>query len=56
MPVRYLLSSATGWSWQADAEQFHVPFLEPQAALAFHLVERYLHMLRRESTLKYLVP
>jgi predicted DNA-binding transcriptional regulator YafY len=45
-----------GWSWQADAEQFHLPFLEPQAALAFHLVERYLHTLLPESTLDYLSP
>jgi len=45
-----------GWSWQADAEQFHLPFLEPQAALAFHLVERYLPALLPESTLDYLAP
>jgi predicted DNA-binding transcriptional regulator YafY len=45
-----------GWSWQADAEQFHLPFLEPQAALTFHLVERYLHTLLPESTLDYLAP
>lgn len=45
-----------GWSWQTDAEQFHLPFLEPQAALAFHLVERYLHTLLPESTLEYLTP
>jgi predicted DNA-binding transcriptional regulator YafY len=45
-----------GWSWQADAEQFHLPFLEPQAALAFHLIERYLQTLMPESTLDYLNP
>jgi predicted DNA-binding transcriptional regulator YafY len=45
-----------GWSWQVDAEQFHLPFLEPQAALAFHLVERYLQTLLPESTLEYLAP
>jgi predicted DNA-binding transcriptional regulator YafY len=45
-----------GWSWQADAEQFHLPFLEAQAALAFHLVERYLPTLLPESTLDYLSP
>lgn len=45
-----------GWSWQADAEQFHLPFLEPQAALTFHLVQRYLHTLLPESTLAYLAP
>ncbi|MBK4735234.1 helix-turn-helix transcriptional regulator [Noviherbaspirillum pedocola] len=45
-----------GWSWQAEAEQFHLPFLEPQAALTFHLVQRYLHALLPESTLNYLDP
>jgi predicted DNA-binding transcriptional regulator YafY len=45
-----------GWSWHADAEQFHLPFLEPQAALTFHLVERYLQTLLPESTLDYLGP
>jgi predicted DNA-binding transcriptional regulator YafY len=45
-----------GWSWQANAEQVHLPFLEPPAALTFHLVERYLHTLLPESTLDYLAP
>jgi predicted DNA-binding transcriptional regulator YafY len=45
-----------GWSWQADAEQFQLPFLDPQAALTFHLVERYLDTLLPESTLTYLAP
>lgn len=45
-----------GWSWQAEAEQFHLPFLEPQAALTFHLVQRYLQALLPESTLNYLDP
>lgn len=45
-----------GWSWQPDAEQFQLPFLEPQAALTFHLVERHLHALLPESTLDYLQP
>jgi predicted DNA-binding transcriptional regulator YafY len=45
-----------GWSWQADADPFHLPFLDPQAALTFHLVERHLHTLLPESTLNYLAP
>lgn len=45
-----------GWSWQADAEEFHLPFLDPQAAMTFHLVERYLNTLLPESTLTYLAP
>lgn len=45
-----------GWSWQADADPFHLPFLDPQAALTFHLVERHLNTLLPESTLSYLAP
>jgi predicted DNA-binding transcriptional regulator YafY len=45
-----------GWSWQADADPFHLPFLDPQAALTFHLVERHLPALLPESTLNYLAP
>lgn len=45
-----------GWSWQADAVPFHLPFLDPQAALTFHLVERHLNSLLPESTLNYLAP
>jgi predicted DNA-binding transcriptional regulator YafY len=45
-----------GWSWQADADPFHLPFLDPQAALTFHLVERHLNTLLPESTLDYLAP
>ena len=45
-----------GWSWQADADPFHLPFLDPQAALTFHLVERHLNTLLPESTLNYLAP
>jgi predicted DNA-binding transcriptional regulator YafY len=45
-----------GWSWQADADPFHLPFLDPQAALTFHLVQRHLNTLLPESTLDYLAP
>ncbi|WP_413674410.1 helix-turn-helix transcriptional regulator [Massilia cellulosiltytica] len=45
-----------GWSWQADADPFHLPFLDPQAALTFHLVQRHLSALLPESTLDYLAP
>lgn len=45
-----------GWSWQADADPFHLPFLDPQAALTFHLVQRRLNTLLPESTLDYLAP
>jgi predicted DNA-binding transcriptional regulator YafY len=45
-----------GWSWREEADQLDLPYLEPQAALTFHLVERYLRQLLPESTLKYLSP
>jgi predicted DNA-binding transcriptional regulator YafY len=45
-----------GWSWAADAPQLDLPTLEPQAALVFHLAERYLDALLPKSTLDYLGP
>lgn len=49
-------SKPQGWSWQADAPQIDLPTLEPQAALVFHLAERYLQPLLPASTLDYLSP
>ncbi len=49
-------SKPQGWSWQADAAQLVLPTLEPQAALVFHLAERYLQPLLPASTLDYLSP
>ncbi|WNV04017.1 WYL domain-containing protein [Candidatus Methylospira mobilis] len=49
-------SKPQGWSWQADATQLDLPTLEPQAALVFHLAERYLQPLLPASTLDYLSP
>lgn len=49
-------SKPQGWSWQADAAQLDLPTLEPQAALVFHLAERYLQPLLPASTLEYLSP
>lgn len=45
-----------GWSWKADAAQLELPTLEPQAALTFQLVERYMQSLLPSSTLAYLQP
>lgn len=45
-----------GWSWRADAQQLDMPTLEPQAALVFHLAEKYLRPLLPASTLDYLAP
>lgn len=41
---------------QADAPQLDLPTLDPQAALVFHLAERYLQPLLPASTLDYLSP
>ena len=49
-------SKPQGWSWQVDAPQLDLPALEPQAALVFHLAERYLQPLLPASTLDYLSP
>jgi predicted DNA-binding transcriptional regulator YafY len=45
-----------GWSWQADVAQLDLPALEPQAALMFHLAEKYLRPLLPASTVDYLSP
>lgn len=45
-----------GWSWEAGAQQFDLPTLEPQAALVFHLAQRHLQALLPASTLEYLAP
>jgi predicted DNA-binding transcriptional regulator YafY len=45
-----------GWSWLEDAVQLDMPALEPQAALTFQLVERYMQSLLPISTLAYLQP
>lgn len=45
-----------GWSWKPDAAQLELPTLEPQAALTFQLVERYMQSLLPSSTLSYLQP
>lgn len=49
-------SKPQGWSWHSDAPQIDLPTLEPQAALVFHLAERYLQPLLPTSTLNYLSP
>ena len=49
-------SKPQGWSWQADAEQFQLPSMEPQAALVFHLADKHLQPILPSSTLDYLAP
>lgn len=49
-------SKPQGWSWEANAPQLDLPTLEPQAALVFHLAERYLQSLLPASTLDFLSP
>jgi len=45
-----------GWSWQANAEQFQMPSIEPPAALVFHLAEKYLQPMLPSTTIDYLAP
>ena len=49
-------SKPQGWSWEANAPQLDLPTLEPQAALVFHMAERYLQPMLPASTLDYLLP
>lgn len=49
-------SKPQGWSWQADAQQLDLPTMEPQAALVFHLAEKYMQALLPASTAKHLAP
>ena len=56
LPLQGDDSNPQGWSWHANAEQFELPTLEPQAALVFHLTERYLQSLLPSSTLEYMSP
>lgn len=45
-----------GWSWVEDAVQLDLPALDPQAALTFQLVEKYMQALLPATTLAYLRP
>ncbi|MCG9065155.1 WYL domain-containing protein [Laribacter hongkongensis] len=56
LPLLADSSKPQGWSWAPDAPQLDLPTLEPQAALVFHLAERYLDTLLPKSTLDYLAP
>jgi predicted DNA-binding transcriptional regulator YafY len=49
-------SKPQGWSWQPDVSQFDLPALEPQAALVFHMAEKYLQSILPASTIGYLAP
>ena len=49
-------SKPQGWSWQAEVAQLDLPALEPQAALVFHLAEKYLKSVLPASTIDYLSP
>lgn len=45
-----------GWSWEANAEHFSLPALDPQTALTFHMVKQHIEPLLPASTLEYLQP
>lgn len=56
LPITSDDNKPQGWSWQADVPQLDLPALEPQAALMFHLVEKYLRPLLPATTVDYLAP
>lgn len=45
-----------GWSWDKNAPVLSLPEVDPQAALALHMVERYMQLLLPASTLEHLHP
>ena len=49
-------SKPYGWSWMREAPAFDLPGMDPQAALAFHLVGDHLEHLLPLSTARHLGP
>lgn len=45
-----------GWSWAADSSHFDIPALDPQTALTFNLVERFIKGLVPPATISSLAP
>lgn len=56
LPIVSDESKPQGWCWAANTPQLDLPTLEPQAALVFHLAEKYLRTLMPASTLEFLSP
>ena len=49
-------SKPQGWWWQADADLFEIPGIDPQTALVFKMAEQHLGQVLPKSTLNALRP
>lgn len=56
LPLTSDQAKPQGWAWKEAAEQFDIPGMEPQVALAFHMAEVHLRSLLPASTVDTLKP
>ena len=56
LPLTSDQAKPQGWAWKEAAEQFDIPGMEPQVALAFHMAEVHLRSLLPASTVDTLGP
>lgn len=56
LPLTSDQAKPQGWSWNQLAEQFDIPGMEPQVALAFRMAEMHLRGLLPASTVNSLQP
>lgn len=56
LPLTSDQAKPQGWAWKEAAEQFDIPGMEPQVALAFHMAEVHLRSLLPASTVDTLAP
>lgn len=56
LPLTSDQAKPQGWAWKEAAEQFDIPGMEPQVALAFHMAEVHLRSLLPASTVDTLEP
>lgn len=56
LPLTSDQAKPQGWAWKEAAEQFDIPGMEPQVALAFHMAEVHLRSLLPASTVDTLRP
>lgn len=56
LPLTSDQAKPQGWAWKEAAEQFDIPGMEPQVALAFYMAEAHLRSLLPASTVDTLRP
>ena len=56
LPLTSDQAKPQGWSWKENADQFDIPGMEPQVALAFQMAEGHLQNVLPKSTLDFLQP